>query len=140
MIYSRCNNITKLHINEIEVKLLNNRIKELRNHLGLSGDQFGKAIGVSRAAISKIEVGTNNVSDRTISTIVREFGVNEEWLRTGKGEMFIQRDNVEELVSLVSKVVKTDNRFVINTLKEMCKLSPDCWDEIEKMVKKIAKE
>ena len=81
------------------MKLLNNRIKELRTHLGLSGDQFGKAIGVSRAAISKIEVGTNNVSDRTISTIVREFGVNEEWLRTGKGEMFIQRDNAEELVS-----------------------------------------
>lgn len=130
----------RLRINEIEVKLLNNRIKELRNHLGMSGDQFGKSIGVSRAAISKIEVGTNNVSERTINTIVKEFGVNEEWLRNGTGEMFPEKTEAEELASLVPKIIKSDNPFVIKTLTEMCKLSPECWDEIEKMIKKIAKE
>ena len=119
---------------------MNNRIKEVRKSTGMTLDKFGECIGIKKSSLSTIESGKTNPSDQTILSICREFGVNEEWLRTGKGEMFIQRDNAEELVSLVAKVVTTDNQFVINTLKEMCKLSPDCWDEIEKMIKKIAKE
>lgn len=119
---------------------MNERIKQIRKSKGMTLADFGKIIGIQSSGVSKMEKGVTSVTNQTINTIVREFGVNEEWLRTGKGEMFIQRDNAEELVSLVAKVVTTDNQFVINTLKEMCKLSPDCWDEIEKMVKKIAKE
>ena len=37
-----------------------------------------------------MESGKNNPSIQTIALICREFGVNEQWLRTGEGEMFEQ--------------------------------------------------
>ena len=66
------------------------RIRELRKHLNMTMDEFGARIGLSKAAISLIESGRNGARDQTIFAICREFGVNEQWLRTGEGEMFEQ--------------------------------------------------
>ncbi len=46
-------------------------------------DKFGECIGVTKAAISKIEKGQRGVTDQMIKSICREFGYNEEWLRDG---------------------------------------------------------
>ncbi len=48
-----------------------------------------------------MESGDRNVTDRTILLICNEFNVNEEWLRNGTGEMFIEKDStiVAELAS-----------------------------------------
>lgn len=67
---------------------MRSRIKELRNFLKLSQSDFGKQIGVSTTTISEMETGTTTILDRTIITICLKFNVNEEWLRTGKGQMF----------------------------------------------------
>lgn len=69
---------------------MNERIKELRIALRLTQEDFGKAIGVQRAAVNKWEKGINGVADSMILSICREFGVSEQWLRTGEGEMFEQ--------------------------------------------------
>lgn len=69
---------------------MNERIKELRIALRLTQEDFGKVIGVQRAAVNKWEKGINGVADSMILSICREFGVNERWLRTGEGEMFEQ--------------------------------------------------
>ena len=72
---------------------MNERFKEVRKTLGLTQSEFGKSLGISNTAISKIEKGENNVSESNIISICREFGVNEEWLRTGVGgedNMFIK--------------------------------------------------
>lgn len=69
---------------------MNERIKELRIALRLTQEDFGKAIGVQRAAVNKWEKGINGVADSMILSICREFGVSERWLRTGEGEMFEQ--------------------------------------------------
>lgn len=67
---------------------MNNRVKELRLALGLSGEKFGKRIGLTRFAISNIEKGKNNVTEQTILAICTTYNVNEQWLRTGDGDMF----------------------------------------------------
>lgn len=71
---------------------INERIYLLRSTLELSQESFAKKINVTRSAISNYEKGTRNIMDRVISDICREFNVNEEWLRDGKGEMFIEPD------------------------------------------------
>jgi transcriptional regulator with XRE-family HTH domain len=53
-------------------------------------EKFGSRIGIGKASISLLESGKNNPSVQTITLICREFGVNEQWLRTGEGEMFEQ--------------------------------------------------
>lgn len=69
---------------------LNERIKKLRKTLGLTLEKFGERLGVGKTAINKLEKGENNVTDQMRKSICREFGVNEEWLLSGSGPMFIQ--------------------------------------------------
>lgn len=69
---------------------MKDRIREVREHSGLSMEKFGARIGIGKASISLLESGKNNPSAQTISLICREFNVNEHWLRTGEGEMFEQ--------------------------------------------------
>ena len=69
---------------------MKDRIREVRQHFGLSMEKFGSRIGIGKSSISLLESGKNNPSVQTITLICREFGVNEQWLRTGEGEMFEQ--------------------------------------------------
>ena len=68
--------------------MISDRIKDLRKELNLKQSDFANKIGIKQAAISAIEKGIRNVTDRIINDICREFNVNEEWLRNGTGEMF----------------------------------------------------
>lgn len=86
---------------------MNERIKQLRKYLHLSGEKFGKKIGLSKAVISKMENANSLPSDQTIMLICTAFNVNEQWLRTGKGEMFEKSDNLEDLLSDASDLEKS---------------------------------
>jgi len=64
------------------------RVIQIRKKAGLNQEQFSKKLGLSRNFINQFETGKKNMSDRTISDICRIFNVNEQWLRTGEGDMF----------------------------------------------------
>lgn len=69
------------------------RLKLIRKTLKLSQEEFGNKIGIkSKAHISSLEIGKRSITDRIVSDICREFNVNEEWLRNGIGEMFVEPD------------------------------------------------
>lgn len=80
---------------------MNQRVKELRTALGLSGAKFGERLGVQRNTISQIETGKNGLTEQMLLSICREYNVNEDWLRYGTGDMFLSTDEVplDELVS-----------------------------------------
>lgn len=80
---------------------MNERLKQLREELGLSGAKFGEKIGIGRNAISRIETGKNSLTEQNIKSICREFNVNEDWLRNGEGEMFnsVESLSLDDLVS-----------------------------------------
>lgn len=65
------------------------RIKELRNALDLSQDAFGKSLGVTGTAVSRIEKGERGLTEQMALSICREFRVNYFWLKEGEGDMFI---------------------------------------------------
>ena len=65
---------------------MNERIKELRKSLELTLDKFSERIGISKGALSNIELGKRSVTDQMFKSICREFNVNEEWLRDGVGD------------------------------------------------------
>lgn len=64
------------------------RLRQLRKDLGMSQEEFGRRIGVSNTAISKLEKNERNLTERTAKSICREFRVNYFWLTEGKGDMF----------------------------------------------------
>lgn len=83
------------------------RVKELRKHLGLTLEKFGERLGVQKSAVSKIERGETYLTETNIKLICREFSINEEWLRTGSGEMRIPVQ--DEAVAAVSDLVEKSN-------------------------------
>lgn len=78
---------------------MNERIKKLRKALSLTQQEFANRLNIGRGTLANYEVGRNEPIDAVISLICREFNVSEAWLRTGEGEMFVQReeDAVERL-------------------------------------------
>lgn len=66
----------------------NERIKQVRKEKALTLEAFGRRLGVTKAAMSKLENGLRGVTEQMRLAICREYGVNEDWLLTGKGDMF----------------------------------------------------
>lgn len=73
---------------------MNERVKELRKALGLSGEKFGATLGVKRSAISDIETGRNNLTEQMLKLICSTYNVSEQWLRSGEGNMFRDSDSI----------------------------------------------
>ncbi len=113
------------------------RLKELRIALGISQAELGERIGVSRAAISRLESGSNNFTNQMVTSICREFGVNEEWLRTGSGDMFEEMSRAEKAAQIVGAALGSGDEFILNTFIALGQLSPAEWELIKKFVDKI---
>lgn len=67
---------------------MNTRIKKLRKSLDLTQQEFASRIGTTANVLTNYETGRRSPSSSVINNICKTFKVNEEWLRTGGGEMF----------------------------------------------------
>lgn len=114
---------------------INSRFKLMRKELKLSQEGLGKVIGLSKSGISNIESGIRNVTDTHIRLLCSELNINEEWLRTGKGDMFLETDG-----SIMSELVKeyklddTDRSIV----EEYMKLSAEHRAVIKNYIADVA--
>ena len=88
---------------------MNNRFLEVRKHSGLTQEKFAEKLGLTRNYIGLIERGDRVPGDRTISDVCREFGVNEGWLRTGEGEMYIPKTRNDQLVDFFREILGADD-------------------------------
>ena len=126
---------------------MNTRIKELRKVFHLTQDEFGKRIGISNTAISKIEKGENNVSEQNIISICREFNVNEAWLRTGEGgndNMFIKASPYEKAYNRFGYIMENSSpskKAALTMLLEVLYEVPDDkWEMIMNQFEEIRRE
>ena len=63
---------------------LNERIAQMRKQTGLTQEQFGEQLGVSRQAVSKWESGQANPDVGYVTEMCRKFGVSADWLLLGR--------------------------------------------------------
>lgn len=115
---------------------MNERVKELRKTLGLSGEKFGEPLGLKRSAISQIETGNANLTDQVIKLICLTYNVNEEWLRTGQGSMFNETKD-EFLAELKRQHNLSD--FQVELVKTYLELPDKDKDSIDKFIASCAK-
>lgn len=101
------------------------RIKLIRRELGMNQADFAVPLGLKQSTIGNYESGSRSVSDATILAICREYGVREEWLRSGTGDMFqsgqvpasalsevAQEYNLDAVdVALITEYMKLDARY-----------------------------
>lgn len=105
---------------------MRNRIKELRKSLGLNQTEFAKRLGIAPNTISSYEGGTIVPSNSVVLNIVREFGCNETWLRTGEGEMFRPLSREAELGRLIrTRMVNRPDSFQAELVRTLLRFDPD---------------
>ena len=108
---------------------MNTRIKEIRDSLKLTQEEFGKKIGVARNTIANYENGNRSPGKSVILSICREFNVNEDWLRYGTGgldNMFIPEDVT--FFQNIGKLGNEKNEFKKFYLNSMMNLPDEFWD------------
>ena len=78
--------MTEIH--PVDKENIRNRIQQIRKEKGLSMDKFGSEMGYTKQLISLIESGKANPTDEFMQKVSQTFGVNLEWIKTGKGEVY----------------------------------------------------
>lgn len=121
---------------------MNKRIKYLRKDvLNLTQEAFANKINLSRNFIAQLELGTKLPSDRTIADICQEFNVNEEWLRTGEGEMFKKRTRNQEILAFANDIMEdVDDSFKKRFIRTLSKLNASDWEVLEKIANELTKK
>lgn len=120
---------------------MNNRVKEVRKAVNLTQSEFGKRIGISNTAVSKIEKGENNVSEQNIIAMHREFNVNEDWLKTGEGEMFLKLSRKDELVLWASTALNNESeQFRDRFIDALSVLDANDWELLANIAETLAKQ
>ena len=117
---------------------MNERIIFLIKKLGISKTKFAERLNLSQAFVSQMCAGAREPSDRTITDICREFGVDEVWLRTGEGEPFRQETLQEQIMRFAVQTVKGSDDFRKSFVSALAKLDPEDWANLAKIYDKLS--
>lgn len=117
---------------------MDKRLKKLRKSLNLTQQEFSNRIGIKRNNIACYETGKNTPSDAAISLICREFNVNENWLRTGEGEMFLASNRTSEIAKLTNQLLTEESdSFKTRFINMLANLTVDEWKFLEKKAQQL---
>ena len=99
---------------------MNRRIRELRKTLNLNQKDFAEKIGLKQNAISHIEHIGSTVTEQNIKAICFQFNVNEQWLRTGSGPMFLENNKKQkDFFEIFNKLSPVLQDYLIRTAKDL---------------------
>ena len=113
------------------------RIRKLRRALDLTQQEFADKIGMKRNTIANYETGRNDPSASVISLICREFNANENWLRTGEGDMFVQRTRNQIITDFLGDLIIEEASFKKRLIEALAELDEIDWEGLEKLAKKL---
>jgi len=108
---------------------INERLKLLRNHLNLTTRAFGASINMSGGAITNMEKGTRNITDRTIHDICREYGVRLDWFINGTKPIF---EDITSNLNIDDDVKQLVQQYIL--------LNDDDQELIKKMINSLAEK
>lgn len=120
---------------------MKSRIKEIRknNPDWKTQDDFAEFLGISKSNLSSYEAGRRTPSDAVIKLICEKCDVNEEWLRTGNGEMFIEKTKDEQISEAFGDIENLgEDNFKHRLISAILKLDEDGWKTLEELVDAIS--
>lgn len=119
---------------------MNERLKKLRKTLDLTQQEFADKLGIKRNTVAQYEIGRNEPIDAVILSICREFNVNEEWLRTGEGEMFEQMTEQQKLLKYTGMLLKDKDSAIVNAIQSFIITYEQLDDTSKTTLEKIAQQ
>nr|DAU23801.1 MAG TPA: helix-turn-helix domain protein [Caudoviricetes sp.] len=120
---------------------MKNRIKQIRNSNPnwKSQDLFASFLGIPKANLSSYETGRRTPTDAVIQLICEKCSVNEEWLRTGNGDMFVSGIKDKQISAMLADVMKSgEDSFRHRLVSALARLDDEGWDNLEKLIDMIS--
>jgi len=108
------------------------RIKDVRNSLGLTLEKLGEKLGVTKTAISRLEKGERSLTEQMTKSICREFSVDYMWLTTGEGEMFVESD--DDFFERIDRIMAGENESRKNMIKTLLYASDADIEAFDRLV------
>ena len=108
------------------------RIKDVRNSLGLTLEKFGEKLGVTKTSISRLEKGERSLTEQMTKSICREFSVDYMWLTTGEGEMFVESD--DDFFERIDRIMAGENESRKNMIKTLLYASDADIEAFDRLV------
>lgn len=126
---------------------INVRFRIIREALQKSQEEMGKILGLSKSGVSDIERGKRNVTEKHIKLLCIESidgkYINEEYLRSGEGEMFKTLPEEDETAIFVSELLEDIDNPLYDIIKEImrtyCGLDPKSQEVIRKFSSDLRK-
>ena len=101
---------------------MNERLVVVREALGFTQREFCKGIYVSQSYYAQIETGVRPLNDRIITLIAGQYGINREYLLTGKGEMFTEDLpdlHLQQLLEIFNELEKPFKEYIVSQIKQL---------------------
>lgn len=122
-------------------KILKDRIRKIRKELDLTQQEFAGKIGTSQNVLANYETGRRNPSASVINNICKTFNVNETWLRTGEGEIFIELNREAQIAALTKQLLdEEEDSFKNRLISVLAHLTENQWETLAEIAEKISKE
>lgn len=118
--------------------IMKDRIRVIRKKKGLTQDEFADKVNLTKNYISLVENGNRTLAERTISDICRIFSINEEWLRTGNGEMDSLPEDEE--AAYVSELLEDSDNDFYDLIKAFMKTYCESGEKEKQILKSFAKD
>ncbi len=115
---------------------MNSRLYKVRKVLKMSQVEFGREIGVSGAAISRIEKGERGLTEQMLKSVCREYHVRREWLTEGTGEMF--RWDKSDLLERIDALLKTQGDPAQRLFRAFVEMRDDEWAALRRFIHRLA--
>lgn len=117
---------------------MNERVKQIRKTYGMTQQEFAAALGVTNAAVSRIESGQRGLTSQMLTAICREFDVDEHWLLTGEGEATPKLTRRAELARWVGRALKDEpESWRYQLLNALETLTQEDYEAIVRVAEKI---
>ena len=118
---------------------INDRILLLRETLGLTRKAFGEKIGVSDSVIKNIDYKVTEPKPLILQQICKVYNVDPDWLETGEGEMFLEKDSITDLFEFTKNLFLDRNLSWVRCLCEyIAQLTPEEQEAAARHIESLA--
>lgn len=119
---------------------MHNRLKQIRKAVNLTQAEFAEKLGVKPNTITSYETCLRVPSETVVLAICREFHVNENWLRTGEGEMFLPLNKSDELAAFFGDLLHDTPDFRHRLITVLSRMSTEEWKMLESLAHRLVEE
>ncbi|WP_339179307.1 helix-turn-helix transcriptional regulator [Paenibacillus sp. FSL R5-0701] len=105
---------------------MHNRIKLIREALNMTQKKFGERLGISRDVVANIEYNRVEIKDLMVKHICERYGINENWLTTGEGDMFLSEwqsnKKLDEAIAIFKELQPEFQDFALEQIRKLADL------------------